>query len=319
VLERVIRDASPPGSPAAPTPAIPPPEALTTPEAFSVAKATTDEPSVPPASDLDVGFFERDPFHALDLDPDVHVTRHALFAAAQARRAHLARYVKGAVAFSTALCVAALMKAAFMGSGAEPIDLASASPPLVAEPRAASARVQETTSIAAAEPASGRADEARIVPPPQVSAAGDDARPELAEPLAPAASASVEPKGSETPVEPTTPTSAPSAPPTPPAAAKPPPPAGSPPPTTPARRPDGPTAAQLREASRFALERGRLGDSVAAGERAVALDPADAEAWLVLGAAYQQRGDATNARRCYKACVDQARRGPRSECASLLR
>lgn len=75
--------------------------------------------------------------------------------------------------------------------------------------------------------------------------------------------------------------------------------------------------AKEREASRFALERGDLGAAIAAGERSVALDSTDGEAWLVLGAAYQARGDLTQAKRCYRACVDQGRRGPKAECRAM--
>lgn len=78
-------------------------------------------------------------------------------------------------------------------------------------------------------------------------------------------------------------------------------------------------ALRLREVSRSALERGRIKESLDAGESSVALEPADAEAWLVLGAAYQQAGNAVDARRCFRACVDKGKRGPREECASMLR
>lgn len=76
-------------------------------------------------------------------------------------------------------------------------------------------------------------------------------------------------------------------------------------------------AGKEREASRFALERGDLGAAVAAGERSVALDPADGEAWLVLGAAYQARGELAQAKRCYRSCVEQGTRGPKAECRAM--
>jgi Flp pilus assembly protein TadD len=78
-------------------------------------------------------------------------------------------------------------------------------------------------------------------------------------------------------------------------------------------------AAQAKSAARSALEGARLNESIEAGERSVELDPTDGEAWLILGAAYQQRGAWKDARRCYKACVDQGNRGPRTECAAMLR
>ena len=71
--------------------------------------------------------------------------------------------------------------------------------------------------------------------------------------------------------------------------------------------------------SRTALEKRKLPEAIEAGERAVALDPTDAEAWLILGAAYQEKGDLTNAHRCYMACVKEGKTGPRLECQKMLR
>jgi Flp pilus assembly protein TadD len=78
-------------------------------------------------------------------------------------------------------------------------------------------------------------------------------------------------------------------------------------------------ASRARETARAALERGALKEAISAGERSVALDGTDGESWLILGAAYQQGGDLASARRSYRACIDQGRRGPRSECAQMLR
>jgi Flp pilus assembly protein TadD len=78
-------------------------------------------------------------------------------------------------------------------------------------------------------------------------------------------------------------------------------------------------AGKEKISSRVALERGRLGAAIEAGERSVGLDPTDGEAWLILGAAYQEKGNAKDARRCYKACIEQGKRGPRNECAAMLR
>jgi Tfp pilus assembly protein PilF len=78
-------------------------------------------------------------------------------------------------------------------------------------------------------------------------------------------------------------------------------------------------AANEKAKSRGALERGNMTGAIASGERSVAIDPADAEAWLILGAAYQQKGDAKNAVRSFKACVSQGKRGPTSDCAAMLR
>ncbi len=83
--------------------------------------------------------------------------------------------------------------------------------------------------------------------------------------------------------------------------------------------PDPKTAGREKLRSQGALESGRLAEAIAAGERSVAIDPGDAEAWLILGAAYQSKGSFKDATRCFRACVDQANRGPKSECAAMLR
>jgi Flp pilus assembly protein TadD len=69
----------------------------------------------------------------------------------------------------------------------------------------------------------------------------------------------------------------------------------------------------------YALETGRDAEAVRYAREAAALDPGDAIAWLVLGAAHAQQGDAAAARASYASCMQKGRRGPVSECASLLR
>jgi colicin import membrane protein len=78
-------------------------------------------------------------------------------------------------------------------------------------------------------------------------------------------------------------------------------------------------ANEAKEEAKAALEKGRVAQAIEAGERAVALDETDAEAWLVLGASYEQKAAYTQARRCFSTCVRVATRGPRRECAALLR
>jgi hypothetical protein len=85
--------------------------------------------------------------------------------------------------------------------------------------------------------------------------------------------------------------------------------------SAPAATPAG--ASKERESSRIALERGDLGTAIAAGERSVALDPSDGEAWLILGAAYQALGEIGQAKRCYKACLEEGKRGPKAECRAM--
>ena len=88
------------------------------------------------------------------------------------------------------------------------------------------------------------------------------------------------------------------------------------PPTT----PDPKAAAKEKGDARVALERGKVeaNRSRRASAASVALDATDGEAWLILGAAYQQQGNMKDARRCYKACLDQGKRGPRNECSAML-
>ncbi len=80
-----------------------------------------------------------------------------------------------------------------------------------------------------------------------------------------------------------------------------------------------PAALEAKRLSQAALEEGRAAQAIEAGERAIALDPTDAESWLILGAAYDQRGTHADAKQCFVNCVRLATHGPRGECAALLR
>ena len=76
-------------------------------------------------------------------------------------------------------------------------------------------------------------------------------------------------------------------------------------------------AKQEKRRSQAALERLDVPKAIDLGEQSVAHDPTDAEAWLILGAAYQAKGDATNMRRAFRECIAQGRGGRRSECAQF--
>jgi hypothetical protein len=90
--------------------------------------------------------------------------------------------------------------------------------------------------------------------------------------------------------------------------------------TTPAApRPDTSAAIEAKRASQKALEHDRVSQAITLGERSVELDATDAESWLILGAAYLQRGSLKDARRCFSTCVKEATHGARGECAALLR
>jgi len=78
-------------------------------------------------------------------------------------------------------------------------------------------------------------------------------------------------------------------------------------------------AKALKRACQRALDGGKLAQAIENGEASVAADPTDGEAWLLLGAAYDQKGRAADARTAYQSCVQKGKRGPVGECAALLR
>jgi len=87
----------------------------------------------------------------------------------------------------------------------------------------------------------------------------------------------------------------------------------------PAAAPSDKTALEEKKAAQSALDRGKLAEAIEAGERSVALDPTDGEAWLLLGAAYQEKGNMADARRAYSSCLKEGKRGPLGECRAMLR
>lgn len=89
--------------------------------------------------------------------------------------------------------------------------------------------------------------------------------------------------------------------------------------TTPTAASSPEEASKERNHAKNALESGRLKEAVTAGERSVSLDPTDADAWLYLGAAYQELGDQGNANRCYRACLAQGTHGNKGECSMMLK
>jgi hypothetical protein len=231
------------------------------------------------SSDLLLDEEERDPRMALKLTPLV----------AQ-RRAHLTKYVKMAVAGASVLCLAALVKVAVARSSAD-------------------TGARRTAPVAAA-----------VAPPPQTAVAVAPT------PVAPAAPATEPvPSATQTAAAPATPPpppaeTAPAAPPadtTTAAAASAAPPSDTAGAAPAASEPDPKAAAKEKSTCRAALERGKLADAIEAGERSVSLDPTDSEAWLILGAAYQEKGNMKDARRCYRACIEQGKRGPKYECMAM--
>ena len=202
-------------------------------------------------------------------------------AAVRARRRYLMRYVAGAVSVASIIGLAAVvrMTTARVASAA-------------ASPRHGSA----IAASLAAETASPNDDPIAPADPPAPSANADPSPDPAGAAAAPAGSAEPANPGPDTPA-PQDPAGAPTA--------------------VPDVSPRA--AAEAKRDAQRALDRGRLADAIEAGEESVALDPTDADAWLLLGAAYQQKGRFPDARRCFSTCVDQARRGALWECRALLR
>jgi len=283
------------------------------------------------------GFDDRDPRQSLRLTPTVI-----------RRRAQFIKYVKGAVGLSLALCVAALVKGAVARSRPAGDALRAPAIVLAGSPAAAdqvTGSPEQQGSASSAErgvvkredlpsnaPDVPVAAESALAPPEQAPALHEPAK--AANPAGAASVARETPAAQEAVTPPpavagtqvakvpqavavaqvvtaSRPVNAPTAVSVPPARA--------PQPPAPQAVTAAPQAVTEKSTSQAALERGKIAASIAAGERSVALDPTDGEAWLVLGAAYQAQGNANEARRCYSACIQKGNRGPRRECAAMLR
>ena len=246
--------------------------------------AEADERSFPPVAEF--GLRDNDPdLAAMDdsEDPRALERQRALMSpAARERRARFARYVAAAMGVSLVLLVAAGVKTSLLAPPDERASRTALAGP--AQPLRSESAAPEPAAAPPVRP------EEKLAPPPAQpipdvvvapqpsSSTAIVVAPASAAPAVAVASASAAPAVAAAPT------------------------AG---------------AAKAREASRFALERGNLGTAVAAGERSVALDPSDGEAWLVLGAAYQARGELAQAKRCYRLCVEQGTRGPKAECRAM--
>ena len=287
-----------------------PPEANASGEAAppNVIGPERDDLSFPPV-DFDAGFFARP--HRTSHEPveDWARDRAAELMAspvAKRRRTQFKKYVTLAMGLASAVCLAALVKGALTNpeGGWGPQRYASAAdrvPRSLPEPPAEQERALQPTAPAPelmAPPTTAPASE--LVAPPATAPAPELVAPPTTVPAtapapelvaAPASAPATEPLAHQEE-----------------ASAK---------SETPA--PDPRAAAKQKRASQLALEQGRTAASIEAGEHAVQLDPSDADAWLILGAAYQQKGALAEARRCYKACVQRGRRGDRRECVAMLR
>lgn len=218
-------------------------------------------------------------------------------AAVRARRRYLMRYVAGAVSVAGVIGLAAIVRVT-----------------IARDASAAGAPVHATSAIAASLPIAARAEPDLVqadplAAPPPVPVATDP-------PVAPSPPVAADPAVAASPPVTADPAVAPSSP----VAADPP---AADAPVVPAVAENAPadskSAADAKRDAQRALDRGHLADSIEAGEESVALNPTDADAWLILGAAYQMRGNGAAARRCFASCVQQAKRGSRAECGALLR
>ena len=275
-----------------------PAPATPSPEASATAVAPITPPDVVDAGDTMAAHFFSTPAVSYDeplpVEAEPVVPRRATVS--PERRRYLGRVVGGAVAVSFAICVAAGVRVATVhaatGDAPRRSEMAQAVQPSVEV-------VPPTQPPAPVEVVAAAAPSPDPAPSPEPARSPDPAP-------APEPPRSPEPAAQESP---------PAI-----AAASPAPPAPSAEGVAPAAAPvenDPAAARDAKRASQRALERGDAKASIAAGERSVALDPTDAEAWLVLGAAYQTKGTLSEARRCFSACVHEAKRGPRGECAAL--
>jgi len=260
------------------------------------APAPVTPPDVVDASDPTAARFFSTPAVAYDDEPLPIVEADPVVRRAPVspeRRRYLGRVVGGAVAVSFAICVAAGVRVATVhaatGDAPRRSEMAQAVPP------AAEVVSPAQPPVVAAPPAPAEVVAAAAPSPDPTPALEPGRAPEPAAPESPPAVAAASPA---------------------------PPPPGA----------DGVAAADAvpveldpaaardaKRSSQRALDRGDAKTSISEGERSVALDPTDAEAWLILGAAYQTKGTFSEARRCFSTCVHEAKRGPRGECASLAR
>jgi hypothetical protein len=271
-----------------------------------------DDVSVPPIG-LDGDFFGSDLALAdasFEIDPrDPRILKLTPLMAQ--RRARFAKYVTVAVGFAAILCAVAAVKITIARGtettsrgAANRTSVAAPSPVAAQEPVAAPVEKPAVAEETAPRPDPGAAVVAPNEAPSRGQATAAQAAPEPAQAAvapaqaeAPSASAAAVPSTAETPTGPTLPADVADLDPK--ALAK--------------------EAGKAKAKARGALEWGKMGDAIEAGERSVAIDPTDSEAWLILGVAYQQKGDSKNAVRSFKACLDQGKRGPRNECALMMR
>ncbi|MDP9001817.1 MAG: hypothetical protein M3O46_17090 [Myxococcota bacterium] len=273
-----------------------------------------DDISVPPIG-LEGGFFD-EPMSAessLEIDIAVRDPRaRKMTPGAARRRARFAKYVSVAVGLATALCAAALVKNTMARGNEAPQVHSRLTETAAAGPGVNPAATTESTAFPSATANSdvaGKPTAVELTHQPETNSGRDVAGRQAAEPGptalqggAPAPTVADSAQATPPAQEPSAPSD--TAPPSDPVAVDP--------------KVIAKEASSQKAKSRGALEWGKVADASSAGERSVELDPTDAEAWLILGAAYQQKGDSSNARRSFKACIEKGKRGPKNDCAAML-
>lgn len=223
------------------------------------------------------------------IHPDARGSYRKQTPEARARRGELAKYVKAAVAVSAAILVIGFVKLRFFNTHESDVHTSQSSV----------ARVQEP---AAQPPASGAPTS---VPPSALPGVAEIPAEQPADPTATTLDAGQALEANTTAAKPDG--AAPDG-------VKPEDGAPKPGPAAVQEK----TAAQEKVAAQAALERNNAGAAIAAGRRSVALDPTDAEAWLILGGAYQMQNRNGDAKAAFGSCVRQAKRGPVGECGQML-
>lgn len=79
------------------------------------------------------------------------------------------------------------------------------------------------------------------------------------------------------------------------------------------------TAAEIREEARGLLVNRKLDDAIVVAERATTMDPTDATAWLILGAAQMDSGRYAESTATFRSCVEHATVGPVDECRKFVK
>jgi len=78
-------------------------------------------------------------------------------------------------------------------------------------------------------------------------------------------------------------------------------------------------AKELREKARILLTHRQVPEAIATADEAAKAEPADAEGWLLLGAAQLEAGHATDAKETFRTCTHVAKTGPVGECRSFAK